>query len=144
MSWATLYERPNHQKRATNNTYFTSPPLMSDGRLTTSWQPESVVNQRIQERAGLTTNWEYREYLQNHAQTIMSYNSAEISAEIPFFAAVGAGADVPSDHVPKKFQGIFDTSNPGFGLSNSDLKNAYLTREQLNARLVAPSVILPH
>jgi hypothetical protein len=29
---------------------------------------------------------------------------------------------------------------PGFGYNTSDLKNPYLTREQLNARLIAPSI----
>lgn len=37
------------------------------------------------------------------------------------------------------FKSIFDSSTPGFGYSNSDLKNNYLTAEQLNSRQIAPS-----
>jgi hypothetical protein len=46
----------------------------------------------------------------------------------------------PSDNVPYKFRNIFDTSKPGFGYCNSDLKNPYLSSEQLNSRLIAPSI----
>jgi hypothetical protein len=46
----------------------------------------------------------------------------------------------PSDNVPYKFKNTFDTSKPGFGYCKSDLKNPYLTREQLNARLISPSI----
>jgi hypothetical protein len=45
-----------------------------------------------------------------------------------------------SDNVPYKFKNVFDTSKPGYGYCNSDLKNPYLNREQLNARLIAPSI----
>ena len=46
----------------------------------------------------------------------------------------------PSSNVPHKFNSIYDTNRPGFGYSNSDLKNPYLTSEQLNARMVSPSI----
>ncbi len=48
----------------------------------------------------------------------------------------------PSDNVPYKFSSIYDTSKPGFGYCNSDLKNPYLSREQLNGRMVAPTINL--
>jgi hypothetical protein len=46
----------------------------------------------------------------------------------------------PSDNVPYKFKNIFDKGKPGFGYCNSDLKNPYLTREQLNARMVSSTI----
>jgi hypothetical protein len=46
----------------------------------------------------------------------------------------------PSDNVPHKFKNIFDTGKPGYGYCNSDLKNPYLTSEQLNSRLISPSI----
>jgi hypothetical protein len=45
----------------------------------------------------------------------------------------------PSSNVPYKFQSTFDTNKPGYGYCNSDLKSEYLSREQLNARLIAPT-----
>ena len=50
----------------------------------------------------------------------------------------------PSDNVPFRFRNIFDTNRPGFGYCNSNLKNPYLSREQLNSRMVAPTVTFPN
>ena len=46
----------------------------------------------------------------------------------------------PSSNVPYVYKNIYDTSYPGYGYCNSDLKNPYLSREQLNSRLVAPVI----
>jgi hypothetical protein len=48
--------------------------------------------------------------------------------------------NTPSDNVPFVFKSTFDNRSPGFGYSNSDLKNPYLSSEQLNARLISPSI----
>jgi hypothetical protein len=112
---------------------------MSDGRNFATWQPAAVVNERIQKQAGITTNWNYRQYLQKNGLQIMNYNSAESCYELGLDPHVKSDR-TPSDNVPYKFKNTFDTAKPGFGYCNSDLKNPYLTREQLNARLIAPSV----
>jgi len=131
-AWATCYS-------GSNNINFNFPPIMDDGRNFASWQPEAVVNQRIQASEGIQSNWSYRQYLQQNGVQIMNYNNTE--------ACYTLGLDphtqtdrTPSDNVPKKFANVFDTSKPGFGYCNSDLKNPYLSREQLNARLIAPSI----
>jgi hypothetical protein len=36
-----------------------------------------------------------------------------------------------------------DTKAPGFGYPTSDLKNPYLSREQLQARMISPSISVP-
>ena len=132
MSWATCYS-------GSNNIDFNFPPIMSDGRNYATWQPEAVVNERIQRSEGIQSNWTYRQYLQKNGLQIMNYNKQE--------ACYTLGTDphyntdsTPSSNVPYTFKGTFDTSRPGFGYCNSDLKNPYLSREQLNARLVAPSI----
>jgi hypothetical protein len=51
-------------------------------------------------------------------------------------------SNVSSSNVPHKFTSIYDTNTPGFGYCSSDLKNPYLSREQLNSRLVSPSINL--
>lgn len=137
MSWRTCYS-------GSNNIQFDFPPIMSDGRNYASWQPEAVVNQRIQEREGIKSNWQYRKFLQNNGLQIINYNNQEACAAVglPVYFESVSGA-TPSSNVPHTFKNVFDTGAPGFGYSNSDLKNPYLTREQLNARLVAPSVAVP-
>jgi len=132
MSWGVCYS-------GSNNTNFNFPPIMNDGRNYSSWQPEAAVNERIQQKEGIQSNWNYRQYLQNNASQIMNYNTNESCYELGLDPHVKTDR-TPSDNVPYKFKGVFDTSKPGYGYNNSDLKNPYLTREQLNARLISPSI----
>lgn len=132
MSWQSCYN-------SSNNIHFNFPPIMADGRNYASWQPDAVINQRIQKKEGITNNWSYRQYLQHNGQQIMSYNNEEACYELGLDPHVQSGK-TPSSNVPYTFRSTFDTSTPGFGYCNSNLKNPYLTSEQLNARLVAPSI----
>jgi hypothetical protein len=132
MSWATCYS-------GSNNINFNFPPIMTDGRNYASWQPDAVINTRIQVKEGIRSNWGYRQYLQKNGMQIMSYNSQEACYDLgldPHYYS----DKTPSSNVPYTFRGTFDTSKPGFGYCNSDLKNPYLSREQLNSRLVSPSI----
>jgi hypothetical protein len=132
MSWATCYS-------GSNNINFNFPPIMTDGRNYASWQPDAVINTRIQVKEGIKSNWGYRQYLQKNGMQIMSYNSQEACYDLgldPHYYS----DKTPSSNVPYTFRGTFDTSKPGFGYCNSDLKNPYLSREQLNSRLVSPSI----
>jgi hypothetical protein len=112
---------------------------MNDGRNYASWQPDAVINQRIQKQEKLKSNWEYRQYLQNNGIKIMNYNNLESCYDLGLDPHVQNGK-TPSNNVPYAFKSTFDTSKPGFGYCNSDLKNPYLSREQLNSRMVAPSI----
>jgi hypothetical protein len=132
MSWATCYS-------GSNNIDFNYPPIMADGRNYATWQPEAVVNERIQQKEGITSNWNYRQYLQRNGLQIMNYNTQEACYTLGMDPHYDTYA-TPSTNVPYTFKGTFDTSRPGFGYCNTDLKNPYLSREQLNARLVAPSI----
>jgi hypothetical protein len=124
---------------ASNNYDFNSPAKMADGRLWSQWQPDALVNERIQMKEGIRSNWGYRQFLQQNGLQIMNYNNIEACYTLGLDPHVDTGK-TPSDNVPYRFKGTFDTSKPGFGYCNSDLKNPYLSREQLNARLIAPSI----
>ena len=132
MSWGTCYS-------GSNNIHFNFPPIMADGRNFAQWQPDAVVNNRIQQKEGITNNWNYRQYLQQNGLQIMNYNTTEACYELGLDPHVQTGK-TPSDNVPYTFRSTFDTGKPGFGYCNSDLKNPYLSREQLNSRLIAPSI----
>lgn len=134
MSWATCYS-------GSNNIDFNFPPIMNDGRNYAMWQPDAVVNERIQVKEGIQSNWKYRQFLQQNGLQIMNYNNQEACYTLGLNPHYDTRA-TPSSNVPFTFQGTFDTATPGFGYCNSDLKNPYLSREQLNARLVAPSINL--
>jgi len=122
-----------------NNIHFNYPPIISDGRLFTSYQPEAVINERIQQSAKINSNWNYRRYLQQNGVQIMNYNNQEACNILGLEQHINCNA-TPSSNVPYLFKSSFDTSKPGFGYCNSDLKSPYLSREQLNARLIAPSI----
>ena len=145
MSWATNYENNSKQYNwnncylASNNIDFNSPAKMSDGRLWSQWQPDAAVNERIQVKEGIQSNWGYRQYLQRNGLQVINYNSTESCYTLGLDPHVKTDR-TPSDNVPYKFKNVFDTSKPGFGYCNSDLKNPYLSAEQLNARLISPSI----
>ena len=135
MSWGTCFS-------GSNNIHFNYPPIMADGRNYSSWQPDAVINKRIQKKENIQSNWSYRQYLQNNGLEIMKFNSEQACYDLglPCHQQID---NTPSSNVPYKYKSTFDTSKPGFGYNNSDLKNQYLSREQLNARLVSPSISVP-
>ena len=133
MSWATCYS-------GSNNIHYNFPPLMSDGRLYASWQPDAVINERIQQSNHIKSNWAYRQFLTQNANEIMNMNTQQACNDMGLNPHISTNA-TPSTNVPYLYKNIFDNSAPGYGYCTSDLKSPYLTREQLNARLMAPSVI---
>ena len=132
MSWATCYS-------GSNNINFNFPPIMSDGRNYASWQPDAVINKRIQDSEHINNNWSYRQFLQNNGEAIMKYNSGEACYNLGLPAHVYTGK-TPSNNVPFMYKSSFDNKKPGFGYFNSYLKNPYLSREQLNSRIISPSI----
>ena len=134
MSWATCYS-------GSNNIHFNFPPIMADGRNYASWQPEAVINETIQKKENIHSNWSYRQFLQHNGLEIMKYNSLETCYELGLDPHTQTGT-TPSSNVPYTFRSTFDTTTPGYGYCNSDLKSPYLSREQLNSRLVAPTITM--
>ena len=118
----------------TNPRYPDFPPKMADGRsLLSTWQPESAANDAILRAQGISSNWEYRKYLTHHATDIMAQNFRE-SCNDTGYTVIPQAADTGT-RAP--FASLGDARRP-FGMEASDLKSSYLTREQLQARRVAP------
>ena len=67
MSWATCYN-------GSNNIHFDFPAIMADGRTFATWQPGAKVNKQIREENNIKSNWEYRKYLTNNADSIIKSN----------------------------------------------------------------------
>lgn len=128
-----------------NNKYAEFPPLMSDGRsVTASYQPEAVINKKIKESHNLKTNWQYRNYMTSNANTIREHNFKESCNDVGYFARPIDLQSVSSNsfatfNQPHLYSSIQDEKKP-LGHIESDLKANYLTREQLNARKIAPSI----
>jgi len=110
MSSRTCYSDNNSKKygwencySATNNIDFNFPALMSDSRLWSQWQPDAVVNERIQKQEGIQSNWQYRQYLQHNGLQIMNYNSTEACYDLGLDPHIQSDR-TPSDNVPFKFR----------------------------------------
>lgn len=131
MSWGTCYS-------GSNNIHFNYPPIMADGRNFASWQPGSVVNEKIREESGIKSNWQYRKYLMENADQIIKYNQLgacdECSSSV---ASYGGGEKLTG--TPFVYNSYLENSQP-FGYENSDLKNSYLSRQQLQERMVTPVI----
>ena len=126
-----------------NNIHFDYPPLMSDGRNFANWQPEAIINSQIQKKEGIHTNWEYRNFLQKNGTEIRKFNAEQTGFEntgYTLYNTVVTNQYTKNKGTPFLFKGIHDTTQPKFGYCSSDLKNPYLTREQLNARIISPHV----
>lgn len=121
-----------------NPVYPGFPPIMMDGRaIVASDQPEAVLNNTLLKEVGIKSNWQYRQYLTHNAKDIMRYNYTESSNDVGYFKRY---ADTPHQYsVPFVYPSFISQDKPN-GYQNSDLKQAYLTREQLNARKVAPVI----
>ena len=125
----------------TNNRYDGFPPLMSDGRaIQASWQPEAVLNTAIIQRNHIRSNWEYRRFLTQNAKEIMRMDMSEAANDVGYYKRY---LDVDTeDNYPKSLNTPPENSvrTPGYIDRSTDLKQAYMTREQLEARMVSPVV----
>ncbi len=112
----------------TNNKYKGFPPLMSDGRsITPSAQTAPLINADLRKHHNITSNWEYRRYLTHNAKNVMNYNLTESSNDVGYYTRFTTGPTGNTIEVERPIM--------------SDLKTTYLSREQLNARKIAPVII---
>tara|TARA_Y200000002_G_C22687561_1_gene666605 strand:- start:4587 stop:4991 length:405 start_codon:yes stop_codon:yes gene_type:complete len=132
MSWATCFS-------GSNNIHFNFPPIMNDGRNYASYQPEAVINERIQQQNHITTNWKYRQFLTKNASDIINFNTQEACYTLGLSPHTTSDS-TPSSNVPHLYKSTFDTSAPGYGYSNSDLKSPYLSRMELQSRMISPHI----
>jgi len=126
MSWGTCYSE-------SNNIHFDFPPIMSDGRNYASWQPGSVLSNEIKKNNNITKNWEYRKYMVDHADSIIKHNQIsacnESSVCIHNLDNKVSNSLVYNKNVSKSVH---------YGYNNSDLKNLYISRQDLQSRMVTP------
>lgn len=136
----------SHLGYHTNNKYPEFPPLMSDGRsVIASWQPEATMNSNLIQTNNIQTNWQYRRYLMDNAKQIMEFNFNEAANDVGYYKRPIDLPSVQSNIVdgvttsPHLYSSAHDNSQPK-GYSTSDLKELYLSKEQLAARKIAPSM----
>jgi hypothetical protein len=118
----------------TNNVYPDYPPLMSDGRaIVASNQSDTIINYSFLKTSGVKTNWDYRNYLMNNSEKIRELNTLEAFNDVGYYKRFVS----PPDSNQAKTIPPPDNSQ-----TESDLKQLYKTREELNSHIYAPSIFL--
>jgi hypothetical protein len=133
----------------TNNKYPGAPPLMCDGRsIIASWQPEADANNAILKQNNIKSNWEYRQYLTNNGLDLMRRNFVESANDVGHYErnTREVGESVPFKSVcssttckPFVYSSILEQPRH-LGNVHSDLKENYLSREQLSAQQFSPVI----
>lgn len=131
MSWGTCYS-------GSNNIHFDFPPIMNDGRNYAGYVPEAIINNEIIKNNSIKTNAQYRQFLTNNANDIIYKNQIEACDQCGNCIKQVQGG-INYNNSPYLYKSPFDKSEP-FGYQESDLKNVYLSRQQLQSRKVAPFV----
>jgi hypothetical protein len=132
---------------STNNKYPSFPPIMSDGRtVTASWQPEAVANEELKKRNGIQSNWEYRKFLTQNSDMVMQHNFRNASNDVGYYVRQEDLSKIQKGNLvdfqvnpPYMYQSPSDKTKP-LGYVNTDLKEMYLSREELYSRKIAPTV----
>lgn len=130
----------------TNNRYPEFPPMMSDGRaIVSSHQPESVINHEIIVSNNIQSNWQYRNFLISNAAKIMEQNFRESCNDTGYFVKQyeiqNSNSVVKDTNSPPFLYSAANANTMPFGHASSDLKDTYLSREQLESKMT--SSILP-
>ena len=120
--------------------YYTIEPTQeTEGQSFSLWQPFNETNKKIQIESQLDSNWKYRQYMQKNANQIMKYNtmsSIQDSGNNPYTLL----NTVVTNNNPYLYTSTHDNSKPLYGYRNSDLKQDYMKKEQMQSRLISPII----
>ena len=110
-----------------NNRYAKFPPMTTDGRnIIASWQPGAVVHEKILHDHDIQSNWQYRKYMTANANTIRDQLLENAFTDIGYTTR------------------LYNNTNTNVSKTKtqelSDLKTDYLTRKQLQSKMVVPSL----
>ena len=116
-----------------SKTYYT----INNGPNLSSWQPESVLNDKIKEDVNINSNWKYRQYLQQNANQIMKFNTMETinaSGNNPYYST--SQSNTNQTNIPQLYNSLHSPSTS----QDSDLKRDFLNKQRLSARMISPSI----
>jgi hypothetical protein len=122
-----------------NNYYTIEPTPELQGQAYSLWQPEGSTNKKIQVDTNISSNWQYRQYMQKNANDIMKFNTMQAintSGNNPYTLL----NTNPVGNSPYLFNSVHDTSSPLYGFKNSDLKQDYINKTQMKSRMISPSI----
>lgn len=123
-----------------NNQYERFPPLMSDGRsMMASWQPGAVVNEVLLQQNGIQSNWQYRNFMTRNSESIRANLLRDAMNDVGY-SVRNENPEIGQIFETPKVYGSFHEPISHRQAASSDLKEIYMTREQLQAKQVVPSM----
>lgn len=127
-----------------NNINMNFPPLMDDARLFSNYYSSVLNDEMLKRNKNIKTNSDYRHYLQINAQSIISnnqLNSCNECSVCPYYSKTDLGINKATPYI---FDHILSKIRP-YGYETSDLKELYITRQQLDAQKhVSKYIIKPN
>jgi hypothetical protein len=113
---------------------------MNDGRsIIASNRSETLLHNSIVKQSGEVNNAKYRQYMISNAKNIMETDFRNASNDVGYYERFVDQISAGATGSPYMYKTVMDDKTP-LGYSESDLKSIYLSREQLEARRVAPHV----
>ena len=98
----------------------------------------SLTNTKIRVDAEILTNWQYRQYMQKNDNDIMKFNAMQTiydSGNNPYTLL----NTKPTQNTPYLYNSVHPAQN-SIPYRNSDLKQNYITKEQMKSRMISPSI----
>lgn len=120
-----------------NNKFLNFPAKMEDGRGFSEWYSEGILNKSIRDRYNIKKNWQYRQFLQNHSNEIIEANqllSCDECSTCPYYSP---NTEPTYNNTKIISDSELNIPDP-YGFNNSDLKSAYLSRQELQSRMTTP------
>jgi hypothetical protein len=127
MSWGTCYN-------GSNNIHFNYPPLMDDARLFSDYNSSVLNDNVLKHRNNILTNSDYRKYLQTNSNALIKNNQLIACNECsvcPYYNSTGLNN--ATSKTPYIFMYTLTRDQP-YGYETSNLKNIYLSQQQLDAQ----------
>ena len=129
MSWGTCYG-------GSNNIHFNYPPLMEDSRLFSDYNSSVLNDNVLKHRNNIQTNSDYRKYLQTNSNAIIKNNQLIACNECsvcPYYNNSISNSNNATSKTPYIFMSTLTQDQP-YGYETSNLKNIYLSQQQLDAQ----------
>jgi hypothetical protein len=124
-----------------NNIAMNFPPLMDDSRLFSNYYSSVLNDEMLKRNKNIKTNTDYRHYLQINAEAIISnnqLNSCNECSVCPYYSKTSLEIN---KHTPYIFDHTLSNIRP-YGYETSDLKELYLSRQQLDSQKHVTKYIL--
>jgi hypothetical protein len=124
----------SNYNNAKNNIHKHFPALMEDGNIYTNWHSASLTNDMLKTNSPHRDNYQYRQWLMRNAESVIKQNQVNSFADSCTNINKFKSTSNSSKYI---FRNCNDKITPP-GYETSDLKDIYLSKQELQERLKAP------